>query len=114
MFVAAFGACRHVPAEGGGAAVLDRGHHLQLWKVQVSGMFAAIGRPMSAEDIRDLQSGAGHRNRGLSSTGLPSHQQIERAGHVPDRLGRHFGIDRRSFQLAVFDAPMFVKAHGAR
>ena len=101
MLVVALRAGSDMPAERSGPASLDRGHHLQLWQVQVSGMFAAIGRPMGAEDIRDLQSGAGHPSRGLSGTGFPLHQQIERAGHIPDRLDRHLGIDCCGLQLGV-------------
>lgn len=41
------------------------------------------------------------RRGGLPGPGLPSYQQIERAGHVPDRLGRHLRIDRRGLQLCV-------------
>jgi len=42
-------------AERCGPARLDRGHHLQLRQVQASSVLTAIGRPMGAEDIRDLQ-----------------------------------------------------------
>ena len=50
-------------ADAGGAAVLDRRHHFELRQVQMSGVLAAIGRPMGAEDIRDLQSGTRHESR---------------------------------------------------
>ena len=63
VLVAAFGAGRDMPAKGGGPARLDRGHHLQLRQVQMSGVFTAIGRPIGAEDIRDLEFGAGHASR---------------------------------------------------
>ncbi len=59
-----------MPAEGGGAAGLDGGHHLQLWQVQMSGVLTAVGRTMSAEDFRDLQSGAGHET-GISRNRPP-------------------------------------------
>ena len=52
-----------MPAERGGATILDRRHHLQLRQVWLPGMVLAIGGPMSEEDIRDLQFGAGHRSR---------------------------------------------------
>jgi hypothetical protein len=42
-------------AKGSGAAVLDRCHHLELDKVQMSGMGTSISRPGSAEDIGDLK-----------------------------------------------------------
>ena len=46
---------RDMATERRRAAPLDRGHHLQLRRVQMPGMVMAIGRPMGAEDIRDLQ-----------------------------------------------------------
>ncbi len=99
--MAAFGAGRHMAAKGGGATILDGGHHLQLWKVQMAVICPAIGRPVGAEDIRDLQSGSGHEGPGLSGTGLLARQQIKWAGHVLDRFGRHLGIDRRRLQFGM-------------
>ncbi len=99
--VAAFGAGRHMPAEGNGPTGLDRGHHFELRQVQVPCVVPAVGRPMGAENIRDLQFGAGHRSRDLSGTSLPANQQIKRAGDIPDHLGRKLRIDRRRFQLGV-------------
>ena len=52
-----------MPAERGGATILDRRHHLQLRQVWLPGMVLAIGGPMSEEDIRDLQFGEGHLSR---------------------------------------------------
>ena len=100
VLVAALGARRHVPAERGGPARLDRGHHPQLRQVQMPGVLMAIGRTMGAEDIRDFQLWTS-QSRGLPGPGLPSYQQIKRAGDVPDRLGRHLRIDRRGLQLGV-------------
>lgn len=45
-------------AQGSGAAVLDRRHHLELGEAQMSGMGGPIGRPGSAEDVGDLMVGA--------------------------------------------------------
>jgi hypothetical protein len=55
-----FCASRNVTAEGCRAAILNRRHHLQLWQVQVPCLFTTIGTAMGAEDVRDLQFGAGH------------------------------------------------------
>jgi len=41
--------------ERGAAAVLDGLHDLQLTEAQVSGLSTPPGRPVGAEDIRDLQ-----------------------------------------------------------
>jgi hypothetical protein len=65
-----------VTAQGGGAAVLDRCHHLELDEVQVPGMGGPISGPGSTEDVGDLKAIA-HRlsraaslaNRGASPTG---------------------------------------------
>jgi len=101
VLVVAFGASHDMPTEDSGSASLNGGHHLQLRKVQMPGMITAIGRPMGAEYVRDLQFGMGHWDPDLPGASLPAHQQIERAGHILDRLGRHLGIDRRRFQLGM-------------
>ena len=60
VLVVTLGARRHMPANGGGAAILDGGHDLQLWQVQVTGVVPAIGSTMGAVNIRNLQFGARH------------------------------------------------------
>jgi hypothetical protein len=47
-------------AEGGGAAVLDRRHDLELLQAQVSGMSGTIGGTGVPQDVGDLERGA-HR-----------------------------------------------------
>jgi len=47
-------------AQGGGAAMLNRRHDLELMKAQVSGMGGPISGAGSTEDIGDLERGA-HR-----------------------------------------------------
>jgi len=49
-------------AQGGGAAMLNRRHDLELMKAQVSGMSGPISGAGSTEDIGDLERGA-HRLR---------------------------------------------------
>ena len=44
-----------VTPKGGGAAMLDRRHHLQLMQAQMSGMVGPIGRSGSTEDVGDLE-----------------------------------------------------------
>jgi len=60
VLVAAFGASRDMSAKGRSPAILNRGHHFQLWQIQMACVFPAIGSTMRAEDIRDLQFGTGH------------------------------------------------------
>jgi hypothetical protein len=40
------------------AAALDRRHHLQLAEAQMAGLGATPGRPVGAEDVRDLRRNA--------------------------------------------------------
>ena len=49
-----------VATEDGGAAMLDRRHHLQLMQTQMPGMNGPVCRTSSAEDVGDLMVGA-HR-----------------------------------------------------
>jgi predicted amidohydrolase YtcJ len=44
-----------VAAEGGGAAGLDRRHHLELMEAQVPSMGGPVGGPGSTEDVGDLE-----------------------------------------------------------
>src|SRR3546814_17142998 len=53
--VAAVGTGLDVPAESGGAAMLDRRHDLELVQAQMPGMGGAIGRSSSPENIGDLK-----------------------------------------------------------
>jgi hypothetical protein len=53
--MAAVGAGLNVPAQRGGAAVLDRRHDLELMQAQMPGMSGPIGWPGSAEDVGDLE-----------------------------------------------------------
>ena len=46
---------RNMPAERCGAAALDRAHHFELVKADVTAVGATPSRPVVAEDIRDLQ-----------------------------------------------------------
>lgn len=50
-------------AQGSGAAVLDRRHHLELGKAQMPGMGGTIGRSRSTEDIGNLDRGAQRLSR---------------------------------------------------
>ena len=53
-------AARDMAAERCRAAVLDRGHHLELAEAHMAGIGSAPCRSMAAEDIRDLQLRTGH------------------------------------------------------
>ena len=61
--VAAVLARLDVTAKRGGAAGLDRRHHLQLAEAQVAGLGRAPGGAMAMEDVGDLQGRAAHRRR---------------------------------------------------
>src|SRR5215472_11366831 len=53
-------AARHMPAEGGRAAVLDGAHHLELVEADAAAVGIAPCGPVAAEDVRDLQTWPGH------------------------------------------------------
>jgi hypothetical protein len=53
----AVGAGLDVTAKGGGAAVLDRRHDLELMQPQMPGMVGPVSRASSAEDVGDLERG---------------------------------------------------------
>ena len=57
--IAAFAAC-NMPAERGGAAALDRTHHLQLAEADMAAIGLAPCGAVIAEDISDLQRWPDH------------------------------------------------------
>jgi hypothetical protein len=65
--VAAVLAGLDMTAHDSGAAVFNRGHHLELMQAQMTGMGGPIGWAMRTEDIGDLERGT-HR---LSLAPLP-------------------------------------------
>src|SRR5208282_5259892 len=46
---------QRMAAQGGAATLFDGRHDLQLAEAQVASLLLAQGRPVGAEDIRDLQ-----------------------------------------------------------
>src|SRR5262245_389870 len=68
-------------AECRGAAVFDRGHHLELLQAQVPGMGGPVGGPGSTEDIGDFEVLA-HRFSWEASC-LPSAPSAGRAALRP-------------------------------
>ena len=92
-------------AERRRAAALDRRHHLELAEADVAGVGAAPGRPVAAEDVRDLQSGTRHA-AAATPAAAPSASVIgvSRSSGlmtVADRLGRDLGVERRRLELGV-------------
>ena len=53
-------ALQHMAAQRRAAALFDGRHHLELAEAQVAVLGLPPGRPVGAEDIRDLQGGARH------------------------------------------------------
>ena len=56
-------AARDMPAESRRAAGLDGRHHLELAEAHMAGVGSAPGRPVGAEDVRDLQCRRGQERR---------------------------------------------------
>jgi hypothetical protein len=84
-------------AQSRGAALFDGRHDLQLPQAEVCTL--SPGRPVGAEDIRDLQHGA------LRGAGLLGRQAVQRADHLTQEVGGHLGIEGGSgkFQARYCD-----------
>ncbi len=89
---------RHMPAERGGSAGLDRRHHLQLGQADMAGIRAAPCGTVVAEDVRDLESRApsfpGHRRQASARPLRQALHGLERARHVADGPGGDMGVER--------------------
>lgn len=87
---------QRVTAERGAATLLDRRHDLELSKTQVTTLMMPQGRPVGAEDIRDLQGGSLHAQlrcgRGT---------WFQWTDHLAQDLGRNVGIERCGLKLPV-------------
>jgi hypothetical protein len=98
-------ATQDVPAERRGAAALDRAHHLELAEAYVTTVGVTPGRPMIAEDIRDLQNRTGHLGRLCRRCVHPLRYQrgeaIQRAHDLADDVGGDLGIARRGVELGM-------------
>src|SRR6266568_9415200 len=55
-------ATQYMSSQRRAAALFDGGHHLELTEAQVAVLRLPPSRPVGAEDVRDLQGGAPHRN----------------------------------------------------
>ena len=92
-------AARDMAAERRRAAALDRRHHLQLAEAQMTGLGATPGRPVGAEDIRDLQSRAGHP--AAASGGRCHDEVLQRARDLADGARGDLGVERRRVEPLV-------------
>src|SRR5260370_30785445 len=105
-------AAQRVPTEGGAAAVLNGRHDLELAETEGSPLGLPPGRPVGAEDVRDLQ--AWHQ-RALRGSGT-----LQRTEHFTQGLGGHLSIDRLGLELLVSEPdlthpdifPLLVKVGG--
>src|SRR5712672_4002806 len=89
-------AAHDMAAESRRAAALDRRHHLQLAKADVTVISFTPSGPMVAEDIRDLQSGTSHDRRGLCRRLLLRCQRNEPIQRAHDRADHAGGYLRRA------------------
>ena len=85
-------------AEAGTATMLNRRHHLQLAKADMTGVVLAPSWSVGAEDIRDLQRGARHA-RGLG--GQLDLQVFQRAFHFMQEFGGDLAIAGSVLDLFV-------------
>jgi hypothetical protein len=75
------------------AAVLDGRHDLELAETAMPALLLPPGRPVGAEDVRDLQAWHERALRGLG--------RLQRTEHLAQGLGGHLGIERRGLELLV-------------
>ena len=90
-------AAHDMAAESHRAAALDRRHHLQLAKADVTCISFTPGGPVVAEDIRDLKGGASHDRGGLCRRLVLRCQRrepIQRAHDRADHVGGHLCVKR--------------------
>src|ERR1700736_4301679 len=78
-------------AEGGAATQLDGRHNLQLAEAQVATLVLTQGRPVGAEDIRNLQA---WHERALLGSG-----RLQRTEYLAQGVGGHLGIQRGGLEL---------------
>ena len=76
-------------AERRAAALFDSRHNFERAQAEVAGLSVTPSRPVSAEDIRDLQGGARHE-RGLG--GRLDLQVLQWAFHLAQEFGRDLAI----------------------
>ena len=69
-------AAQYVSPQRRAAALFDGGHHLELTQAQVTVLRLPPGRPVGAEDVRDLQGGTPHR------AGLRGDRVLQRTDHL--------------------------------
>jgi hypothetical protein len=53
-------ATQYMSSQRRAAALFDGGHHLELTEAKVAVLRLPPGRPVGAEDVRDLEGGAPH------------------------------------------------------
>ena len=86
-------AAQRVTAERSAAAVLHSRHDLELAETEMAALLVSPGRPVGAEDVRDLQACHGCGLRGLG--------RLQRTDHLAQGLGGHLGIERGGLELLV-------------
>ena len=97
-------AAHDMAAESRRAAALDRRHHLQLAKADVTCISFTPSRSMVAEDIRDLQSGTSHDRRGLCRRLLlrcQRNEPIQRAHDRADHVGGYLRVECGRIELGM-------------
>ena len=75
-------------------AGLNRRHYLELVETDVPRMRLTPYRSLGAEDVRDLQGLSGHDSSRYR-------QNLQRAGHVLQYIGRHLSIEAGGLEFTV-------------
>ena len=105
-------AARDVSAEGRRAAALDGAHHFELEQAHVTAVGMTPRGPVVTEDVRDLQSWAGHVDPLCWRLALfLRHQRrepVQRAHHLTDDAGGHMGVARRGVEHGMPEQSRFI------
>ena len=93
-------------AEGCRAAALDGAHHLELVEAHVAAVGVTPRGPVAAEDVRDLQSWAGHagplrRWRSDCSLWYERREPVQRTHDFANEVGGDLGVARRGVELGM-------------
>ena len=88
-------AAQHMAAQCRSAALFNGRHDLALAQAQMSMLGLTPGRPVGAENIRDLQTRRSH-GRDLRGT-----HSLQRTDDFPQNVGGDLGIKRRGLELLV-------------
>src|ERR1700757_3664049 len=88
-------------AEGPRSAALDRRHDLELAEADMAGVGGTPSRPAVAEKTSPTSTAGRDNDRASGGRLRLVQQQVERAGHLTERVNGDACIERRRVELLV-------------